>query len=144
MTSSLVTNSDFMRLNWYPYHIIKNIKISAPFTNVSMVTTTLTYIRAYVTMSSDTQRPTHSTMDDLKISINNARTEKAMEKFKKLFNLGTNCHTTSVLCTVLTMRYCHSKTGWWIIINISQWLTSMSIIYVPGSPADARGVVLYD
>ena len=38
-------------------------------------------IRAYVTMSSNTQRSTRSTMNDLKISINNARTEKAMEYF---------------------------------------------------------------
>ena len=38
-------------------------------------------IRAHVTMSSNTQRSTCSTMDDLKISINNARTEKAMEYF---------------------------------------------------------------
>ena len=37
--------------------------------------------RAYVTMSSNTQRSTRSTMDDLKIRINNARTEKAMEYF---------------------------------------------------------------
>ena len=43
MTSSLVTNNDFMRLNWYLYYIIKNIKISASSTNVSMVTTILTY-----------------------------------------------------------------------------------------------------
>ena len=66
------------------------------------------YIRAYVKMSSNTQRSTRSIMDDLKIGINNARTENAMKYFlTELLNLGTNCHTTSVLCTVLTKRYGH-------------------------------------
>ena len=189
-----------MRLNWYSYHIIIPYIYSEYKDRCSLHKCFHGYYnidkRAHVTMSSDTQRSTRSTMDNLNISINNTRAENAMECFlTELLNLGTNSHTTPVSCTVPTTKYSllgrhnepngvsnhqphdcllnclfghrskktsklrvigfcagnspetgelsaqmasnaenvsiwwrhhgHLKTGWWIIMNISQWHTSM-------------------
>ena len=189
-----------MRLNWYPYHII------IPYICKEYKDRCFLYkcfhgyysidIRARVTMSSDTQRSTRSAMDNLKISINNTRTENAMEYFfNRVVKPWNTLPDNTRLCTVLTTRYsllwrhnepdgvsnhqphdcllnrlfghrskktsklrvtglctvnspetgefpaqmasnaenisiwwrhhCHLKTGWWIIMNISQWHTSM-------------------